>query len=165
MTPQEQVRQKHRTRRLPELAELIYQFDKGSPNAKLDDLRSDSAKGVYICAALALFDPTIANARMRQVHMEDAHAFASIEDENESIIRQAREDIAARYGNVQHGNFGTVRPGHCWFCKERITPADAFVLHITATLKADVHGHCAEKDARCEVLTAFAFRLIDGGRK
>ena len=87
MTPQEQVRQKHRTRRLPELAELIYQFDKGSPNAKLDDLRSDSAKGVYICAALTLFEPTIANARMRQVHMEDAHAFAPIEDENRLVGR------------------------------------------------------------------------------
>lgn len=160
MTPQEEVRQRHRSRRLPELAELLYQFDKGNPCAKLSDLRSDGARGVYISAALGLFEPTIATERMRKVQEADAQQFATHDDSAERIAQRARQDVE-RYG-THPGNFGTTRPGYCYLCKERITPADAFVLEITATLKVDVHGSCALQDARCETLTAFAFRWIGG---
>ncbi len=151
-------RERHRTRRLPELAELIYQFDKGSHSARFADLRSDAARGVYISAALSLFEPSTAADRMRQVQVGDAQEFADREQDDRAVAAQAQQDIK------RYGQRATVAIGPCFICGERLTPLDAFALHITPSFTADVHGKCASDDARCEVVSSFAFRFIGGAR-
>lgn len=165
MHPVDQVRHQMRTRLLPQIAELILRADKGVASMTLADLRSDESRAVYIHAALSLFEPLVQAERRRRVHLSDAHVFGNRDTEQQEVTLQARADVG-RFGNpaFTSSHYGSVRPGFCWVCKERITPADAFVLELSATLKADVHGACCQDDAKFELMSAFSFRLIEGGR-
>lgn len=162
-TPQQRVRMSIAVTVVDELAERLLQHDKANQAYKLRHLRSDDERKVYRDAILAfLADPTGRLLRVNKVNQLRGHDHAIADDEAESIARQARRDIEMYAAGV--ANFGQVKPGHCWFCKTRITPEDAFFMEITATLKVDVHGSCASNDPRCEMVTAFSFRWKGGAR-
>ena len=166
-TAQERVRRRVCAELVPQIAELILRADKGSKHMKLEDLRSESSQYLYLDIARRLVEPLRRLARVALVHQSDAHQFASADAEQQDVMRQARQDIE-RFGGVLPGvtsHFGSVRPGHCWVCTERITPADSYVLELSATLKADVHGRCCQNDSKFELMSAFSFRLIDGARR
>lgn len=153
---EERARRQVSSELLPVIAELLFRCDKGNKYAKFSQL-SDAAQTVYLAEALQLTSIDKRTERLHQVHSVDAHVFAVRADEQETVMRQAREDIA-RYEVASH--FGAIRPGYCLICKGRITPADAYVLELSATLKADVHGSCCAKDARFQLMSSFSFRLI-----
>lgn len=121
------------------LAELLYQADKGHRGAKLADLGSDDAIGVYIAASLKALRPEARAVRINQVHQLQAHGFATAADEGETVRQQARRDVAA-FGGPRH--FGSVPPNTCAYCKTRIIGIAATVL-VSEHLKQDAHVRCA----------------------
>jgi hypothetical protein len=98
MSEQDRLRAKLAHEFAPELAERMYQVDKGSRLAKLSDLITESSRQAYINAALAVLLGDAQRARIHYVQAEIAQHHAIKEDENETVQRQAREDIK-KYGN------------------------------------------------------------------
>ena len=159
MTPQERVRQQVAARLIPKIAELLLQADKGSESIKLTDLRSEESRCAYLADALLALEPEQRFERVKRVHQADAEMFALQADEDEMVRRQARRDIA-RFGGQP---FDRTQRGPCHICRQRIAPADAYTLQLSPTLTVDVHGTCCANDQRFELLSAFSFRLIEGG--
>lgn len=161
-TPKDQVRASIAMTHCFSIAERLLQADKCNPSFKLTDLRDDNERGIYIDAAASfLLDQVGRTERTHLLNQTRAHGFASVEDEHEQIAQQAQRDIA-QYGGV--ANFGDVRPGCCWLCRQPITLSDGIAMEISATLRVDVHGHCASEHPKCEMVSAFAFRWRGGAR-
>lgn len=105
MSEQDRLRAKlaheYATTHAPALAEQMYQVDKPCRLVKLTDLRTDSSRQVYLEAAhaalLTAFLGRAQRTRIVAVQAADAEHHARIEDENETVQRQARHDIA-KYG-------------------------------------------------------------------
>lgn len=147
------------------LAELLYQADKGNHGAKLMDLGSDDAMGVYIAAALKALRPEARAVRVHQVQQFKAHGFAIAADEGETVMRQARQDVAAHAPR----HFGTVAPDTCAYCKTRIVGISATVL-VSEHLKQDAHVRCAVAEVQrgtLRRLSALSYITVteNGGRQ
>lgn len=163
ITPQERVRRQVCGELVPKIAELLYQCDKGSPHAKLSDLRSEDARAVYLADALMVTATESRHERVIRVHQADAEHVASAQKDQEDVAWQARRDVVA-YGPVRRGNFGMVPAGRCYVCTLPIAAGEAAVLELSATLRADVHSECCLHDPRFEMAAQFAFRVKDGAR-
>lgn len=80
-----------------ELAQVLYRRDKGNEFAQLRSLRQE-CQAVYLADALVILtDEDSRVERIKRIHMLDAQVFALADDENESVMRQARRDMA-HYG-------------------------------------------------------------------
>jgi hypothetical protein len=100
MSEQDRLRAKlaheYATAGAPAQAEQMYRVDKGSRMAKLDDLLTASTRQAYIDAAHAdLLNAFLGKQteRINTVQAAIAERHAKHEDENETVQRQAREDI------------------------------------------------------------------------
>ena len=96
MTPQARLRQQLAEEFAPALAERLYQVDKGSRHAKLSDLLTDSSRQVYLDAAMAALIGS-QKARITAVQAAIAQHHAERANESETLMREARLDIA-RFG-------------------------------------------------------------------
>jgi len=94
MTPQERLRRQLAEEFAPELAERLYQVDKGSRYAKLADLLTESTRQVYLDAAVRMLIGPEQKDRIRSVQSTSAHERALQADESETLMRDARADIA-----------------------------------------------------------------------
>lgn len=97
MTPQDRLRQQLAEEFAPALAERLYQVDKGSRHAKLADLLTDSSRQAYLDAALQVLIGPPQKARIQSVQAAIAQHHAQRENESETLMRDARADIA-RFG-------------------------------------------------------------------
>lgn len=163
-TPQERVRQQVAGELIPKIAELIYQCDKGSKLAVLADLRSEDARAVYKAEALMVLSPEARHERMARVHAADAHQHARLDDEQETVARQARADVAI-FGDPLLAKFMRTNPQTCPLCGDRLlTNAVDVLLTASGDLKGRAHGLCCAKDERRFVFVSeFTYQLI--GRK
>lgn len=162
-TPRQQVRKSIAIAVVDEIAERLLQHDKANPSYTLRDLRSDDERKVYRDAALEwLASPTGRTMRLNKIHSLRSHGFAFAESEEQQVAARARQDIE-RYG-LRAAVVSHPVAGRCWVCSNRITPAEACVLELSATNKVDAHASCCSKDPRFELLSSFSFRLIGGAR-
>lgn len=100
MSEQDRLRAKLAHEYAPKLAELMYQVDKGSRHAKLDDLLTDSTRQAYIDAAIgALLG--LQKTRIQAVQAVIAQHHAERDKPAEDMAVQARKDIA-KYGKDVH---------------------------------------------------------------
>lgn len=79
-----------------EIAQRLYRCDKGKDSADLRTL-SEECQAVYIADALMALSAESRMERVKRIHALDAQVFAGKDDEQESVARQARQDIA-RFG-------------------------------------------------------------------
>lgn len=161
LTPQERVRKQVAGELVPKIAELLYQCDKGSPHAKLSDLKTEEARAAYLADALMITDVDARFERVQRVHLADANHYARQDHEAETAASRGRKDVAT-YAPVRRGNFGVVPAGLCYLCTTPIQPDMAAVLELSATLKVDVHGECCLHDPKLEMTAQFAFRVKGG---
>lgn len=139
MTLQDRVRRQVALRLIPQIAALLYKADKGNEHAELADLRSEGARAVYLADALLIVDPDQQMERRTRVHAQDAHQFAAAEDEGETALRQAREDVARFDGTSR---FGRVAPNACAICKTPIIGVPCQLM-VSEHLKQNIHVRCA----------------------
>lgn len=99
MTPQDRVRRQLAEKFEHQVAERLYQVDKGSALAKLEDILTDSSRQVYYDAAMSVMLGPTQKARMQAVHLSDAHGHASKTDDTETVRRQAAQDLD-RFGKT-----------------------------------------------------------------
>lgn len=156
LSAQDRVRQSVARKVTPDVILARYRALKGIPTARMEDI-TPAIMAVLVGEVIEFFSPESLNQTVTACNRVAAHTFAIAEDDAESVAAQAREDVE-RYGKR------TVTPGCCFLCEQRIEPLDAYVLHLSATFRADVHGSCAQADARCELLSSFAFRWNGGSR-
>lgn len=100
-TPQERVRQQLAGKLVPQLAELLYRYDKGHDMARLSDL-PEAGRAVYLAEALERLSTAARIERLHRVQAAIAQGHAVAENEQETVTRQARADIA-RFGFVGPG--------------------------------------------------------------
>jgi hypothetical protein len=165
LTPHERVRRQVCGVILPQLAELLYQADKGSPHAKLIDLRSEEARAVYVAEALMILSPEGRHERVTRVNQVQAETFAYADTDAEDAARQVRQDVARFRSRVPAAppvvsHFGSVRPGYCHICRQPVL-TDAAVLWLGDALKTDAHGLCCAMDPqeRFELIADFSYRV------
>jgi hypothetical protein len=102
MSEQDRLRAKlaheYADKHAPALAEQMYQVDKGYRHAKLNDLLTDSSSQAYLDIARATLVTAFLGASQRSrittVQSAIAQHHAIKEDENETVMKQAREDVA-----------------------------------------------------------------------
>lgn len=93
MSEQDRLRAKLAMELAPKVAEAMYQVDKGSRYAQIDDLLTDSSRQAYIDAAMAVLLGQ-QKTRIQVVQAAIAHHHAEKADPQESVDKQAREDVA-----------------------------------------------------------------------
>lgn len=97
MSEQDRLRAKLAHEFARELAERMYQVDKGCRLARLGDLQTESARQAYVDAALAALLGSQAS-RIQAVQSAIAQHHAIKDDESETVQRLARQDVA-KYGS------------------------------------------------------------------
>lgn len=165
LTPQEQVRQQVAAQLIPQIAELLYRCDKGSPHAKLSDLRNEESIALYIGQARELVTPEARKARIDTIHVIDAHILAFAEKDQTDAEWQARQDVI-RFKPQPHftevDRFGTLRPGYCYVCRDRVITNKVTVM-VTPNLHGEAHASCCQDDeARFEKIDHFVYRVRGG---
>lgn len=165
LTPQDRVRKQVAGELVPKIAELLYQCDKGSPHAKLTDLRSEEARAVYLADALMLTSAESRHERVIRVHAADAEQFAYADKEQADVEWQARQDVI-KFGTPIRSDaprFSVIRPGTgCLVCHEEVITNRVTVI-VTENLHGEAHGLCCAKDeARFERIDDFLYRVKGG---
>jgi len=156
MSSRDQIRDSIAAAITPLIAEMILKHDKAQPSYKLADLRNQDERAVFLAAVLELLSPARVAERMVRFDIVRAHTHAQRDHEQESVEAQARHDIARLERPVV--------ARRCYLCGDPVELPDAYGLYISTTDQAHVHGACASADARCEVLSTFAFRWLGGTR-
>jgi hypothetical protein len=78
-----------------QIADLLYQADKGSTRVRLTELRPEGAQLVYrMHATRMVFGANDRGERITHVHVAQARELAVRDDESETAMRQARLDRA-----------------------------------------------------------------------
>lgn len=149
LTPQDRVRRQVAARLVPKIAELILQADKGSESMKLTDLRSEESRYAYLADALMLLEPEQRFERVKRVNQADALLFALKADEDETLLSQARNDVA---------RFAARPSAICYVCAEPVITNKVMVTAGPNIYTA--HGLCCAKDEqRFELVDEFTYRL------
>lgn len=161
-TPQERVRASIALTVTPEMAERLLQHDKANPSFTLEDLLDDDERAIYLAEIMELFSPERRAERTIRFNTLRGYTHAKTEDEQQTIDKQAREDIAKYGARTDVPRFGTIRPGFCYVCRERVL-TDRAVLMITENLQGEAHGLCLAKDEdRFELRADFVYRVREG---
>jgi hypothetical protein len=160
-TPQERVRASIALTITHEMAERLLQHDKANPAFKLSDLQDDAERAIFLADIMELLSPERRAERTIRLNTLRGHAHAIAEKDQRDVEVQARQD-GRRFGT--RGPVPPVpAPGRCYICHDRITPIDAYVLELSASMKASVHGSCASKHPdKYELMSSFTFRLKGG---
>ena len=144
MSPQDRIRQQAIDSMVPEIAQLLYRCDKGHRMAHLSDLKDDEL-AVYVADALMITDAEARTERVTRLNRLRARRFAAADDESETVMRQARRDIA----HYQHPK--------CCICQEPVIANRVEVL--TGTARDVAHGLCcAQREDRFEFVSEFAYQ-------
>jgi len=100
--PREVLRRKLAERYAPIVAELALKVDKPNPEMTLADLRCDRAADIYLEKAMDFLLGPSRQSRINEVQAAQAHERALREDEDETVKRQARQDVIKHRSGRTH---------------------------------------------------------------
>lgn len=134
--PQDRVRQQIAQEMAPTIVLALYRVMKGSRHARLEDISPEALATLTTEVLGDLLTPARIHGRIQRVNLLQAHGHALADDEQETVMRDARSDIA---------RFGVLRPGFCYVCREQVF-ANRVTILITENLHTEGHGLCCAKD-------------------
>lgn len=139
------------------IAQWMYQHQKGVPSARL--AHADPAtRAVFVGDALELLSPERREERANRVNAAKAHDCALDADPQESVMKQARQDVAT-FSDPLVQTFLTTNPRFCPLCRTQLI-SNRVDVRLTDNIMVEAHGLCcAQNERRFEFVSEFLYQL------